>query len=96
MQEKCYECGFYYTIESGYSTICPSCKEKHNNLNKPVSKPVMNEYTYQIWGCCFSESPRKLISTEVVIAKDCVEAMKEAKKAAARWNYSEIRDFRKL
>jgi hypothetical protein len=64
----------------------------------------MNEYTYQIWGKIFNLSfrgevrPMSLISTEVVIAEDCVKAMEEAKKQAkaSLMNYWEIRDFRKL
>jgi hypothetical protein len=57
----------------------------------------MNEYTFQIWGKIFSINSMTLMFTEVVIAKDGVEAMRQAKKLAGdRCNYWEIRDFRKL
>jgi len=44
----------------------------------------MNEYTFQIWGKLFSLD-MELMSTEVIIANDGVEAIKQAKKLADKY-----------
>jgi hypothetical protein len=62
----------------------------------------MNEYTYEIWTQFRDgKSPWEMDGTYAVVAKDCIEAMKDADKRAANgvmqttFRY-QVRNLRKL
>ena len=57
----------------------------------------MNEYTYEVWAKGIITGEYYFLATEVVIAKDCEDAMREAREQADFIsNHYQIRNFRKL
>lgn len=57
----------------------------------------MNEYIYEIWTRGIFTGEYKFLAADVVIAKDCIEAMKEANRKGERiTNHYQIKNFRKL